>query len=387
MRQKIRIAFSTVLRKLRLWKYLGLPKSIMSIREYNERYCATYSPQLISIFPEVFHRETPPSTLNDQISWKFINLYGRNLPEAFVFRVPFGRVYGSKGAVITQDGVLLRDVSREFGRRHLHSTFEKWKIAPPQKLSGNVAVLVTDGGNTYYHWMFDILPRLYLLQEANVYSDIEYFILPKISHPYQEQSLSYLNIDRSKIIEASVDCFHIEAKNLFIPSLPSLLGTVNQWACTYLQRSFPLNQLPEVTTGKKIFISRRKAGNRRLLNEDEIANILVPAGFDIVEAEQYSLLQQIAIFQKAEVVVAPHGSGLSNIVFCKPGTIIIDLFSVDFVVPCFWIIANNCSLKYYFLFDKETDAEPYAPYWESKGKDIIFPTEKLKQLLQKLNTI
>ena len=51
----------------------------------------------------------------------------------------------------------------------------------------------------------------------------------------------------------------------------------------------------------------------------------------------------------ASVVLAPHGAGLSNIVFCQPGTKIIELFAPTYVPPCYRIISNICGLEHYYL--------------------------------------
>ena len=384
----IKLAVANLFRRLGLWRYLGLPKEEMSVSDYTQQNYATYSPQLALVYSSSVQRDLPPGTIEGSfISWKFKNLYSRTIPDAFVLRLPAGRVIGTKGAVITPEGFLLRDVSREFGNRRMHSAFRKLSIGKTRKLQRNVAVLVTDGGSTFYHWMFDILPRLHLLEEAGVLQDIDVFILPKLNFPFQTESLQLLNIDKSKIIEASSEDFNIQAENLFVPSLPSLLGTVNKWANTYLQNKLTFLNLPETTVGKRIYVSRNKANNRRLLNESDLTEMLQKAGFSIIQAEDYSFQEQIAIFQKAEVVVAPHGSGLSNIAFCKPGTTVVDLFSSNFVVPCFWTIANNCGLNYYFLYDGEKDNFPYSPYWEGKATDIVFPKEKLQRLLSNLGLL
>ena len=45
-----------------------------------------------------------------------------------------------------------------------------------------------------------------------------------------------------------------------------------------------------------------------------------------VALEDLEFRDQVALFRDAETVVAPHGGGLTNLVFCDPGTKVIELF-------------------------------------------------------------
>ena len=50
-----------------------------------------------------------------------------------------------------------------------------------KKLNGKVFSLVqgASGNNNYFHWMFDILPRLIILEKFYNLNDINFFIVPK----------------------------------------------------------------------------------------------------------------------------------------------------------------------------------------------------------------
>jgi capsular polysaccharide biosynthesis protein len=69
-------------------------------------------------------------------------------------------------------------------------------------------------------------------------------------------------------------------------------------------------------------------------------------GFATVRLEERSWAEQIALFQAARVVVAPHGASLANLVFCAPGTRVVELFARDYVNPCYWRVAALSGLDY-----------------------------------------
>jgi hypothetical protein len=81
-------------------------------------------------------------------------------------------------------------------------------------------------------------------------------------------------------------------------------------------------------TVDRIYISRRNAATRQLLNEEVVLEMLVSDfGFHAVENESLDLFGQMRAFKGASVVMGPHGAGLTNMVFAdKPG-ILIEMFN------------------------------------------------------------
>jgi capsular polysaccharide biosynthesis protein len=76
---------------------------------------------------------------------------------------------------------------------------------------------------------------------------------------------------------------------------------------------------------KYIYISRNDSPYRRVLNETDIMNYLEPRGFQKVILTGIPLLEQMAMFHNAEIIITVHGAALTNSLFCKPNTRIIEL--------------------------------------------------------------
>lgn len=80
---------------------------------------------------------------------------------------------------------------------------------------------------------------------------------------------------------------------------------------------------PRAGPARRILISR--AGRRRLANQQEIASVLRPLGFETAGTAGMAPAGQAALFRGAEIVVAPHGAELANLLFCEPGTIVLEI--------------------------------------------------------------
>jgi capsular polysaccharide biosynthesis protein len=73
------------------------------------------------------------------------------------------------------------------------------------------------------------------------------------------------------------------------------------------------------------------------------------AGAEIVDFEKLTPAETIQICQNCELFIGPHGASFSNIVFCNPGTTVIEIaFGMNEVL--YGRLAALCELDY-LLFD------------------------------------
>jgi hypothetical protein len=66
-----------------------------------------------------------------------------------------------------------------------------------------------------------------------------------------------------------------------------------------------------------LYVTRKNAGTRQLLNEEKVIERLLPYDVSITENEKLSIIEQVVAFSQAEFIVGPHGAGLTNAVFAK----------------------------------------------------------------------
>ncbi|MGL6135708.1 MAG: glycosyltransferase family 61 protein, partial [Planktothrix sp.] len=171
------------------------------------------------------------------------------------------------------------------------------------------------------------------------------------------------------------------------PSFPGCAAWMPKWTCDFLKRNFLTSEsLANSPKFKRIYITRNSAKSRRILNEDELLAVLQPLGFQSIQLESMSVLEQAALFSQAEIIIGPHGSGLTNLVFCQPQTQVIELFSPNYVYHCYWWISNLVGLDYSYYIG-ETCAGYYLHrliYSQHFFEDILINIQEFVKRLERL---
>ncbi|MBE9187133.1 tetratricopeptide repeat protein [Microcoleus sp. LEGE 07076] len=297
----------------------------------------------------------------------------------FVAAIPNGRAWAdiATTAVITSDNKLVVDIS--MGCPELVITSDK--LSPPEHVEGNVAFLSARwGGAAYFHWMFDVVTRFHLLQRSGCIETIDKFVINACNSAYEKETLNSLGIPLDKILESQYHQ-HFTADKLIVPSICDGASGTSKWKCEYLKQLF-LNNRPPLKTdySERIYISRKTASYRRIVNEEEVVGCLEKFGFRTLKLETMSVAEQAACLAAAKVVVAPHGGGLTNLVFCTPGTKVIEIFSPIYVPTCFWTISNLCELEHYYLIAELFDDETHKYFGHKDMRVDLQSLEKLMNL-------
>jgi capsular polysaccharide biosynthesis protein len=372
-------------------KYIGTPKGYYALsKEYFNNQKADESVGYTSFLPSSAIKRVPPKSTFEEIHWKFLKNCSYTSPETFVISIPSGRVVGELGTVITHDDKLLLDVSMQFGVGRsvkwakLHSIFSYIKLPHCQQLPHTAAVLATASGGNYFHWLTDALPRFEILRRAlpNGIEGIDKFLVNEGVSAVVE-SLEMLNISRDQLIFLD-STTQIQAETLIVPSFPGDTCNSPAWVCSFLRNTF-LRYKANISPISKLYISRSKAQYRRINNEGDVLECLSKLGFTPICLEDYDFSTQIALLSNAEVVVAPHGAGLTNLVWCSSTTKVLEIFSPNYLNLSFWAIANHVGLEYFYLIGDGQRPPDFAdPYLIED--DIHVPIDKLARSLEMLLT-
>lgn len=307
--------------------------------------------------------------------------------ETFVAYIPSGTVWFHKLGFVVIDGK--NQVLSELTHRDKYPEIFQYSPYKPalQQIDGTVAVIL--GFQNYFTWMMQILPCLELLRLSGVTIDqIDKIALWTSFNTYQKQTLDILGIPEKKVISIPQNPY-IQAKNLIVPSsiVKSELRSP-QWACQFLKKTFgPINV--DQKNKQRLYISRSKAPVRKVLNELEVLTFLQKYDFTSVVLEELPIQEQANLLANAEVIISPHGAGLVNIVFCQPGTKILEIFSPIYVIRTYWVISNLCNLDYYYMIGEEQFDDPQASKWlksphdqQCRFKNIWVNIKKLESLMK-----
>lgn len=291
-----------------------------------------------------------PKGLEEPIPWQFRQKPYSIHPSPFVAIIPEGRIWGLKGAVIATDNKLLWDVSVEqVGYMpEQHSVFHQNNGSPIEYRAETLGVLTYTASDSYFHWMLDVLPRIDLLRQSGITID-KYVFNTSPSPPYQQETLALLNIPPDKRLEIGATA-NIKAKRLVVPSHIGYTSNYPKWAVDFLRKEFSkYTQMEHEGKYERIYISRDDANYRKVTNETQVTDLLNKYNFKKIILSQYSVAEQIRIFASAQIIISPHGANMTNLLFCKPGTKVIEIFSPGYVNPIYWVISNHADLDYYYV--------------------------------------
>lgn len=249
--------------------------------------------------------------------------------EQWVLALSGGTVVGD-GGIVTPEGKLLEDtipiLPEWFDKKKYHSESSKY----PTFFDGRLVVLSSPFQYQWYHWLLQVLPRLKILVESGIVYDKIY--INDLKFPWQKQTLAIalekLQIPWDKLLLVEGDDSSVKAKTLIVPSMPYSIfkadkKTLPEFLKQFLQETFLCDSARSCS--KKIYISRSKAAVRRIINENALIELLISRGFEILHLEELSVQDQAGYFHNAELIIGPHGSGFTNVVFCRPSTTLIEI--------------------------------------------------------------
>jgi len=255
------------------------------------------------------------------------------------------KVFGPTVSVVNECGKLLADVSVEWGKKAEDNwTFRRLSLPKRRVVYGRTLILASTGGDTYFHWMTDVLPRVGLARRAGYDpASFDWVLVNGLIHPFQQESLHQLGIPANRCLAFHKKELLYEMEEAVLPSLPGVPGVVPPESVDFLRNAFPAGKTPR---GRKIFIGRGEAKHRPLIHEKEIWAQLQKRGYDSVDCGKLSVQKQAEVFGSADMVVGAHGAALTNLVFCYPGTQVVELFSPAYVNPCYRDLCVAAELRH-----------------------------------------
>lgn len=295
-----------------------------------------------------------------------------------LFQVNRG-IAGSSGMVADAKGRLLRvgdPLERHFFDADQLMSFNPFAVV----VRGRTLVCTSRFQHGYFHWLFEILPRILLARKFGVEFDQVY---ADQRYDYQRQTLEEIGIRANAVVVANMrPC--IRAEQLIVFSHWDAFQDYPSWVVRLLREEFlglaGAARLSKVRP-RRVYISRGDSRGRRLLNEDAVLSELQLHGFTRIFSSDYSFAEQVAIFRDAEIVVGVHGAGLANIVFCTPGSAIVEICPPRYVSGCFYHLGSAVGLHYSVVVGDGFDATNDHG-WAFQMEDFTVNTKALASAIK-----
>jgi capsular polysaccharide biosynthesis protein len=203
----------------------------------------------------------------------------------------------------------------------------------------------------YFHFIYDTLP--YLITFNKLKDQIPFKLL--INYPNEQtkhiykfvlEFLKLVGIDESDLLYVNdktiYDNIYVSSSYAhgFDSNLPPRKEVYDffRWIVESNVDSFKSD------TPKKIYISRRSwlhndysnigtnyTLKRRMVNEDELVDLLLKNGYEEVFTEKLTTIEKLNLFYNAESVIGAIGGGLCNVLFSKKETNLLTIVSPTFL--------------------------------------------------------
>lgn len=152
----------------------------------------------------------------------------------------------------------------------------------------------------------------------------------------------------------SYKSLHVE--RLCMPELKPICDSYDSYVLQdisgFLKSRLSNSQNTHHNLGQKLYLSRKKAGRRKVENENEVEALLKEHGFITIYNEDYSFGDLVSIYGHTKYLVSIHGAGLTNMLFMKANSHVLELYKKitnpsDWHSLAYWYLADVLGHSYY----------------------------------------
>ena len=233
----------------------------------------------------------------------------------------------------------------------------------------NCIIIYNRNSIGFFHWTLDSLPKIIYIKKK--YKGID-LILPK------NLDVSFIRESLKKI---KVNFFFIERNTNYYFRNIIYVGDLYPSGSPRSELLVPLKKIGNINYKKKrIFISRNKSKRRNLSNENKLIKILKKYNFEILYSEKLSFDDQIKKFSSAKYVIGLHGAGISNIIWMKEKSYLLELKpELDLFLNCYFNLAKALKINYDYLICQKNQI-----FRSSKYSNYIVDEKLFEKKLEKI---
>jgi capsular polysaccharide biosynthesis protein len=243
-------------------------------------------------------------------------------PAAGVATIPGGRILDEHGWVVGDDDTFLGDFC-QLGNDRRSRVNHILKLNPPRRLPGRTLNLCSVHAIiNYFHYVVDAVGRCALVKRAGYeWDDFDHIVMPRYRTAATAEIDAAIGVPADRVIRmARHEQFICDV--LIQPSFPGLNTRTPPWVVNFYQSLFPSTGRPRQ---RRLYFGRE--GKRSAVNSAEIDARFQAQGFEKVDPMRTPNLRER--LGEASHVAGVHGAALTNLLFCQPGTRILEIMPSD----------------------------------------------------------
>jgi capsular polysaccharide biosynthesis protein len=288
-----------------------------------------------------------------------------------------------EGFFVSELGISSRQMaypSEELTLNAFHVTSKRLNAKRITKLHHALLIHERWSYNNYYHWMVECLPK-YVLWLEQSYDPSVPVIVPEDASSFVVESIRLLRPNQTIVLLPQDE--QVFAENCYFIDHLRVNPRLTQIMVSLLLSRLS-NEAGQSEQPKRIYISRRHATARRIVNETELIAMLFEFGIEAVAFEELAFVQQVSLCRAATLIIGTHGAGLTNCVFMPAGAAVVEITTAENLGPpidryCYYTLLNSTTTSYYpFL------AEPLE--LNNVQTDLTVNISQLHDLLSKMLT-
>ena len=179
-----------------------------------------------------------------------------------------------------------------------------------------------DSAKNPWHIWIDVISKFRLLEKRWSTNFSQYCFVMANHSPYFEKVCEELFPNVKIVVMPKGETWQF--KHLLVPSASnSNDGVITPHLAPWLRHFKGRLELKDLKPHRKIVVLRPGAVTRRIANSDEL--LLNLKGWETVVLDNMTIKEQIKTFAEASHVLAAHGAGLTNLLWCQPGTKVLEI--------------------------------------------------------------
>lgn len=242
----------------------------------------------------------------------------------------------------------------------------------PRKIETDVLWITDYWSKGYFHWLTDALTRLYVMRDR---LDQVLLLLPWEfeTRDFVRTSLEVFGVKKFDFIRRDEVAL---CSSLLLPTHTAPSGHFRDEVLSGVRATLlaAFGDSACDGAGERIYISRRAANRRRVVNEEEIVPLLNKFGFQTVCMEELPFQDQVKVMSRARYVVSNHGAGLTNMLFMQDGARVLELRHVtDYINNCYFVLASALKFDYLYQLCEPKPDQADSPHGQSSLRSQADP--------------